>query len=339
MTMRILVTGSSGFIAPHLIAALKDRGDYVVGLDRRPPRYVEPHVFVRGDLTDGNSIEKALAHGVDAIAHLAAARLDWGLSDEEYMRDNFAATERLITAGREAGVKRWIHFSTVGVLGPSDTPLDDSAPRAPEGSYGVSKAKAEALFDDLSESNPEAEVIVLRPSAVYGPGNPGNTNVFRLIDAIYRRRFVMIGKGENTKTMSYLPNLIDATLFLIERMTPGIRKYIYVDAPALTTRDLVARIYASMDRTQPRWRLPMSLASALAYPSDLVARAIKIDLPITSARIQKFCRSTDFVRAALDQTGFKARHSPEESLEATIEWYLETLSMHEPSEPRVSITG
>ena len=321
--MRVLVTGSSGFIGPHLVEALIERGDYVVGLDRVPPSGIEPHAFVEGDLTDGESIEKALAQDVDLIAHLAAARADWGLTDEEYIRDNVTATRSLIEAGKEAGVGRWMVYSTVGVFGPSEVPLDDSAPRSPLDIYGETKAEAEALFEELSEAHPEMEITLLRPSAVYGPGNPDNTNVYRLIDAIYRRRFLMIGDGANTKTVSYLPNMIEATLFLMDRMAPGVHSYIYVDSPALTTRSLVDQIYRRLGRRAPRLRLPLPLARSLAYPSDLMARALRVDLPITSSRIQKFCRSTYFDRSALDATGFVPTFSPEEALAATVEWYLD----------------
>lgn len=322
--MRILVTGSSGFIGPHLIDALIRKGEYIVGLDRVPPQGVEPHVFVEGDLTDGESVEKALAHDIDLIAHLAAARADWGLTDEEYIRDNVTATRNLIEAAVQAGVDRWLFYSTVGVFGPSEVPIDDSAARSPRGIYGETKADAEALFDALADQRPETEITVIRPSAVYGPGNPDNTNVYRLIDAIYRRRFVMIGDGDNTKTVSYLPNLIEATLFLIEQMGPGIRKYIYVDSPALTTRALVDQIYEALDRRVPRWSLPLPVARSVAYPSDLLARFINVDLPITSARIQKFCRSTHFDRRALDETGFVPSVTPEQALKSTVDWYLET---------------
>lgn len=322
--MNVLVTGSSGFIGPYLVKALIERGDYVIGLDRVAPSAIEPHVFVQGDLTDGESIDKALAHDVDLVAHLAAARADWGLTDEEYVRDNVTATRDLIEAAVEEGVGRWVFYSTVGVFGPSDVPLDDSAPRAPIGIYGETKAESEALFDTLAASDPDSQITVIRPSAVYGPGNPDNTNVYRLIDAIYRRRFVMIGDGSNTKTVSYLPNLIDATMFLLDRLSPGIQKYIYVDSPALTTRELVDQIYEALGKSAPRWNLPLPVAQSMAYPSDLLARMTGIDLPITSARIQKFCRSTHFDRTALDRSGFSPAFSPAEAIRATVDWYLQT---------------
>lgn len=320
--MNVLVTGSSGFIGPHLVEALKSRGDYVIGLDRVRPSTIEPHVFVHGDLLGDDALKKAMTHDIQCVAHLAAARADWGLSDEEYERDNATATERIIAAGRAAGVKKWLHYSTVGVLGSGKSPLDDLAPIAPVGPYGTSKARAEALFAQLAASDPLAEVTMIRPSAVFGPGNPSNTNVYRLIDAIHHNRFVMIGTGENVKTVSYLPNLIEATLFLIDAMAPGMRPYIYVDTPALTTRELVTQLYEALGKPPSRWHLPLAVARPVALPFDALARLFGTDLPITSARIEKFCRWTNFDRSFLDKAGFTPSIPIEDALRDTVRWYL-----------------
>lgn len=322
--MKVLVTGSSGYIGPHLVRALQSRGDPVVGIDRIPGNGVQPDVFIHGDLLDDLSLEQAMEEEPDCIAHLAASRADWGLSDEEYARDNVWATQRVIDVGRRAGVRKWLVYSSVGVLGSSQLPLDDSAPLNPDGAYATSKADAERLFEELSASDPLAQVSVIRPSAVYGPGNPTNTNVFRLMDAIHRRKFVMIGDGENVKTVSYLPNLIEATLFVMDRMSPGYRTHIYVDSPALSTSALVGFLSEEIGTKIPRRHLPLSVARPMAVSSDILARLIKVDLPITSARIQKFCRATNFERTSLDREGFLPTVTAEDALRATAQWYLET---------------
>jgi GlcNAc-P-P-Und epimerase len=63
----------------------------------------------------------------------------------------------------------------------------------------------------LAEDDRDAQILVIRPSVVFGPRNPPNTNVYRLIDAIHRGRFVMIGGGAEIKTTSYIDNLIAAS--------------------------------------------------------------------------------------------------------------------------------
>jgi nucleoside-diphosphate-sugar epimerase len=259
---------------------------------------------------------------VDCICHLAAAKGDWGISKKEYYRDNLDATRAVIEAGRTAGVKKWVFYSTVSVHGPSHEPVGEVAGFGPINPYGSSKAEAEKLFHQLAEEDPEARVLIIRPSVVYGPGNPPSTNIYRLIDAIYNRRFAMVGPGEAIKSTSYIENLLDATLFLMERMKRGVQTYIYVDKPALTTGQLVERIYKLLGKSPPSWHIPLSVASPIATVSDFAADLTGIDFPITAARIEKFNRSTNFDASKIREEGFEQPVSNEEALRKTVEWHL-----------------
>jgi nucleoside-diphosphate-sugar epimerase len=274
-----------------------------------------------GDLLDPST----LAHTpleVDCICHLAAAKGDWGISEDEYYRDNLGATRAIIEAGKQAGVKDWVFYSTVSTLGPHHEPVAEEAGFDPINPYGASKAEAEKLFHQLAEDDPEARVLIIRPSIVYGPGNPPSTNIYRLIDAIYNRRFAMVGSGEAIKSTSYIKNLLDATLFLMDRMDRGVQTYIYVDEPVLTTETLVTRIYKILGKTPPSLYIPLSLAGTIAKVSDVAAEFINIDFPITAARIEKFNRSTNFDASKIRREGFKQPVSNEEALRRTVDWHL-----------------
>jgi nucleoside-diphosphate-sugar epimerase len=259
----------------------------------------------------------------DQVWHLAAAKGDWGISEEEYYRDNLEATRVLIEAGKEAGVKDWVFYSTVSVMGPSHEAIGEQAEFDPINPYGASKADAEQLFHQLAAEDPEARVLIIRPSVVYGPGNPDSTNIYRLIDSIYNNRFAMVGPGEAIKSTSYIDNLLAATLFLMNRMGRGVQTYIYVDEPALSTGELVKRIYRLLGKEQPSWHIPLSVASPIATVSDFAASVTGIDFPITAARIEKFNRSTNFDASAIRELGFEQPISNEEALRATVEWHLQ----------------
>jgi nucleoside-diphosphate-sugar epimerase len=260
---------------------------------------------------------------VDQILHLAAAKGDWGISEEEYYRDNLKATRNVIEAGVEAGVKDWVFYSTVSTLGPHHEPVDEDADFNAINPYGASKADAEELFYQLVEDDPEVRVLIIRPSVVYGPGNPPSTNIYRLVDAIYNRRFAMVGPGEAIKSTSYIENLLEATLFLMERMKRGVQTYIYVDEPTLTTGTLVERIYKLLGKSPPSWHIPLSIASPIATVSDWAADLTGIDFPITAARIEKFNRSTNFDASKIRAEGFEQPVSNKEALRKTVEWHLE----------------
>lgn len=320
--MRVLVTGSAGYIGSHLVPRLKDLGHEVVGVDRvARPGTVDR--FVHGDLMDGSVRERAL-EGVECVFHLAAAKGDWGIAEEEYFRDNYEVTERLIAAAKERGIYRWVFYSTVSAMGPSTVPLDETAPLRPVIPYGRSKAEAEALFEEWASDEDQLSVLIIRPSVVYGPGHPASTNIYRLIEAIRSGKFVMVGPGEAVKTTSYLENLIEATCFLFARHErEGVETFIYVDRPALSTGELVERIYDLLGKKKPSWHLPLNLVKPFAYAADAAAAVTGIDFPITAARIEKFNTSTNFDGSAIREAGFRQPVSNEEALRATVEWHLQ----------------
>lgn len=328
MSTTLLITGASGYIASHLIPPLHQRDYTLVGVDRDGGAPSELDRFVQGDLCEPGIAREAVSD-VDQVLHLAAAKGDWGISEEEYYRDNLESTRTLIEAGKEAEVKDWVFYSTVSTLGPHHESVGEGASFSPINPYGASKAEAEKLFRQFAEEEPDARILIIRPSVVYGPGNPPSTNIYRLVDAIYNRRFAMVGPGEAIKSTSYIENLLEATLFLMDRMERGVQTYIYVDEPALTTGTLVERIYRLLGRTPPSWHVPLSVASSIAAVSDVAADLTGIDFPITAARIEKFNRSTNFAASKIREEGFEQPVSNEEALRRTVEWHLH----HEYGEP------
>lgn len=319
--MNVLITGSSGYIGSRLASKLSEKGSSVYGVDRKQYEGEALAGVTTGDLLGVSTLRNATLE-VDCLCHLAAAKGDWGISEDEYYRDNLEATRAVIEAGKEAGVKDWVFYSTVSTLGPHHEPVGEEADFNPINPYGASKADAERLFHQLAEEDPQVRVLIIRPSVVYGPGNPPSTNIYRLIDAIYNRRFALVGAGKAIKSTSYIENLLEATLFLMERMERGVQTYTYVDEPALKTGTIVDRIYRLLGRRPPSWHIPLNVASPIAKFSDFTADLTGIDFPITAARIEKFNRSTNFDASKIREEGFEQSVSNEKALRMTVEWYL-----------------
>lgn len=324
--MRILLTGSSGYIGRKLAPRLKQEGHEIVGIDRARAENAALDRFIECDLLQPEYYADA-AREADLICHLAAAKGDWGISDAEYHRDNVEATRSLIETARGGRAKQWLFYSTVSVLGPSRAPLDENASPRPTNAYGRSKAACEQMLRSYAEEEADIQVIALRPSVVFGPDNPWNTNIFRLIDAIYRNRFLMIGRGAEVKTTSYIENLIDAHMHLIRRRAGigrGMEIFHYVDSPAESTAALVDNIYNVLEKKRPKLRLPLGLASPIALAGDAAAALTGVDLPITSARVRKFCTATNFAAEKIRALGYEQRIPNELALRRTIDWYLAT---------------
>lgn len=320
--MHVVVTGAAGFIGPFLVRELVEHGHTVRGVDRAPMDDLPLETSVVGDLADPAVAREAVCGGVDRIYHLAAARGDWGISEEEYYHDNVEATRALLEAGEEAGVRDWVFYSTVSTMGPSDVPLDEGAELQPAVPYGRSKAEAEQLFHAFADDHPSCRILMVRPSAVYGPENPPDTNIYRLIESISAGRFAMVGDGSARKTTSYIENLIAATTFLTDRLSEGLEVFIYVDEPVLSTKTLVQEIYRLLGKRPPSWHIPLSVAKPIASLADLGAQVTGIDFPITASRIEKFCTSTYFDGSAIRELGFQQPVSNKEALRRTVDWHL-----------------
>lgn len=320
--METLVTGSSGFVGSHLVPALQKKGHRVTGIDRNPPSSgMEPDHFIEGDLMQREVLDEGL-RSTDRVFHLAAAKDDWGISREEYFRENVGVTETLLEAARDHEVYDHIFYSTVAVHGTGPEPKAEDAPFAPEIPYGESKVESEKLYREFAEEHDEARVLVLRPSAIFGKGQPWRTNVHRLIEAIYQRRFLMIGDGAARKTTSYIENLLAANFFLLDQLENGVETYIYVDEPIMSTRELVDVIYDELRRDPLRWSLPLSIAKPVATVADVAASVTGIDFPITAARIEKFCTSTIFDASAIRKLGFTQPVENEEAVRKTVRWQI-----------------
>lgn len=168
----ILVTGATGFVGRNLCPYLVERGHRVRALVRR----TSDHAFLDplgvekawGDLRDPASVTAA-AEGCRAVIHAGAVFRFWGRR-EEFWAVNVQGTENALKAARQAGAQRFIHISTIAVVGrpPEGETITETTPCRPQDAYQESKLEAErrALAFGRESGLP---VIVLRPGAIYGP--------------------------------------------------------------------------------------------------------------------------------------------------------------------------
>ncbi len=118
--MRAFITGATGFIGGNLVRLLLEEGHTVrclarKGSDRRNLAGL-PAELIEGDLDDRGQLKDAL-EGCDAVFHVAALYSLWAREREAIYRANVAGTENLLAAARAAGVKRFVHTSSVAAIG------------------------------------------------------------------------------------------------------------------------------------------------------------------------------------------------------------------------------
>ncbi|MBN1397041.1 MAG: NAD(P)-dependent oxidoreductase [Bacteroidetes bacterium] len=315
----ILITGNAGFIGKYLTEVLLDQGYNVCGLDTRPRTdTLSGFRQIEGNVLDKNIVKQSLS-GADCIIHLAAEHKDFGIPEKNYFRTNVDGTKILLEAAAEAGIKKFIFYSSVAVYGIQSSTTEETAPD-PVNPYGASKIAAEKEISKWAEEDKKRTTIIIRPAVVFGPNN--RANIFRLIRQICDGKFIMVGRGKNIKSVAYVENLTDATVYLMNLCPPGISIYNYADEPHMQMKELVELIGKISDRKLRKLYLPLGIAEAGGYSFDILGKITGIDFPITAARMKKFTVPTHHRAERIRQLGFVPKFSIEEGLKKNIDWYL-----------------
>jgi nucleoside-diphosphate-sugar epimerase len=277
----------------HLAADQRRRGRKVAALDvdlSRVRALAEPGAFelFEGDVADRERVARAL-RGVDTVFHLAAAHLSVTAPEAEYARVNVEAVRMLLDAAREAGVRRFVHTSTVGVHGVvQDPPADEDAPLRPEFAYERTKLAGERVVRAAFPFAPPA--VILRPVWVYGPGCHRTEKLFR---SIARRRFFLAGDGRALRHCIYIRDMLEA--YERAAVVPGAVGQVLVvgDAGAVEVRTLVAEIARLTGAPMPR-SVPLPLLYATGLAAEALFRPLGKEPPLSRRSLRFFTGNTSF---------------------------------------------
>lgn len=307
--MKIVVGGGSGFIGTRLVSRLRQLGHQVTIYDLAPSA-VHPECVTFGDVRDRAALTHALA-GADCVVNLAAEHRDDVRPESRYFEVNVDGAESLVAAAERNRVTGIVFASSAAVYGLDQPNADESARIAPANAYGRSKAKAEDIYRRWCAADATRSLLIVRPCVVFGEGNRGN--VYRLVEQIRRRRLLMIGNGRNRKSIAYVGNLVE---FLCAQLDaePGLRLFNYADKPDKSMTELVAAISALTGQNIPNYALPYWLAFGIGAFCDGVAAVTRRPLPVSRARIRKFCADTQLNTAALDRFGHRPAYTIDEGL-------------------------
>ena len=110
----------------------------------------------------------------------------------------------------------------------------------PNNYYGASKLKAEAAIAEWTQKDADRKAVIIRPTVVFGPRN--RANIFRLVKQVCDDNFIWVGHGSNIKSIAYVENLVDATIFLLAKMEAGLSVLNYADTPHMETKEIVSLI-------------------------------------------------------------------------------------------------
>lgn len=318
--MNIFITGASGFVGgaaarhlakSHTITAMSrsEKSDGAIRALGAAP--------IRCDL---NTLEASHLEGVDIVIHSAARVESWGPM-ADFFRDNVEGTERLLSAARTAGVKRFIHIGTEAALfhGQPMRDLDETAPLALDSPFPYSRSKAHAETAVLGANDPSGgfTTIVLRPRFIWGPGDKSILPAIKYM--VESGKFMWIGGGRNRTSITYIGNLVHAIELALEKGGDG-EAYFITDGDPVILREFLIQLMATVgidlpNKSAPGW-LVRGIARVLAalWPVFGLSGAPPID-PFTAALMSRDC--TLVIAKAEAELGYRPTTGLEEGLAAT----------------------
>ncbi len=317
--MKITLIGGSGFVETRLLDILKNDSSHpceLRNIDLQPSLF-HPEVTEIGDVRDQPCMDEKLKDA-DCVVLVAAQHRDDVSPVSLYYDTNVGGMEKTLRAMEKNGVKRILFYSSVAVYGLNKNNPNEDHPADPFNHYGKSKWQAEQVLQEWYKSHPDWNINIIRPTVIFGERNRGN--VYNLLKQIGSGKFLMVGRGENKKSMAYVGNIVAFTKFLIENKSTGYNVYNYIDKPDFTMNELVGHVGKVLDKHIPTTHFPYWLGLCGGYGFDLLAKLTGKKLTVSSVRVRKFCATTQFDATKVSESGFKAPYTLGEGLARTLEF-------------------
>lgn len=318
---KTLITGATGYIGSKLANYYLRKGDevrlLVRDIARLSKKLNQNCQVIIGDLIRPTTLVHAV-RDVDHVIHSAGLLGHWGTSYKQMYEVNVTGAVNLVNACVQAGARRIIHLSAGGVTGPlGSEPADESYKPAPVTYYERTKWKGEQRILGLAERN-GLNLLVVRPTFTYGPGDPHKLNLFR---AVQRGRFAFIGGKSSTVHPVYIDDLINGIDLALES---NIRHFSFIiggEAP-VTKKDLIQSIAEALGVATPSIVLPVFVANCVGILCELSATVFRVNPPLTRSRVLALSRDWGYsINLAKKTFGYQPQTNLKEGIKKTVEWY------------------
>ena len=308
----VAIIGGSGFVGSFLIRELNNHE--LVNFDKRPSPFFN-HLTKIVDIT--NLSRQILSSNIDTVILLAAEHRDDVSPTSLYYDVNVQGTKNILQAMEKVGVKNFIFTSSVAIYGLNKNNPDENHVHDPFNHYGKSKWQAEIAIKDWFDKDPRGKsVTIVRPTVIFGERNRGN--VFNLLKQICSGRFLMIGNGQNKKSMAYVGNVVAFIKKRLHDKETGYHVFNYADKPDYNMNELVSVIEKKMELNIPRIKIPYFIGMIGGYCFDFLSIVTRKKLSLSSVRVKKFCATTQF-NANKSHNSFSAPYSLNDGLYKTLE--------------------
>lgn len=313
---RVAVTGAGGFVGRSVCRALRTQDLEVVAVVRRGANAPDGTHVAEVPGLDVDAMRAAF-EACDAVVHLAARvhvmRETAADPLAEFRRVNVEGSVAAYRAACAARVRRFVFLSSVKVHGEGRAaPYTEGDLPAPADPYGVSKLEAERQLAAARDAGGTADLVVLRPPLVYGPGVGGNFRRLVRLAELARRWPLPLGGLRNRRSLVAVHNLADAIRFVLESPAAGGRTLLVSDGEDLSTSDLLARLARALGGRARLLPCPAGVLHALAA---LTGRRAVVDRLLGTLTVDSSALRTGL--------GWTPPLSVDEALADVARWWVE----------------
>jgi nucleoside-diphosphate-sugar epimerase len=324
LNKKVLVTGANGFTGSSLTRKLVEQ-DHEVRALVRPQSNTDTLKgldieLVKVDLSNGSLPQDAF-RGVDVIYHIAAAFRKEGVPRKYFYEVNALGTQRVLESALKAEVQRFVHCSTIGVMGNIKTPpATEETPYNPGDIYQETKMEGEKLALEFFEKH-KLPGVVVRPGSIYGPGDMRFVKLFKSIN---RGVFVTIGPGKTHFHMVYIEDLTDGMILASEIDEALGEVFILAGNEPVMINDLVSCIADVLDKPAPKRHIPVAPVMLAANVVQQICKPFGVEPPLYPRRLDFFIKNREFdISKARNILGYNPKVDLRTGLKATANWYRE----------------
>jgi nucleoside-diphosphate-sugar epimerase len=319
--MKVLVTGSNGFIGSALVEKLIAQNHEVVCLVRRTSnmRWLTglPIAAVTADLESGTGLQAAL-QGLDWVFHLAGVTK--ALDQQGYWDGNVLATENLLKAClHQSRLKKFVYVSSQAAAGPSiaDQPLTEEIVPHPVSLYGKSKEAAEKLVLEYGAHFP---VTIVRPPSVYGPRD---RDVFVYFQNVNKGLLLILGKGTQKISIVHVHDLVDGMVLAAEKPNSSNQIYFLSGDGAFDWQTIGGMIASALQKKTWTIHVPVSMLQIASRISVAYGRLIGKPALLNGDKVSEMVQPGWLCsnEKAKKELGFAPAVSLPEGLKQTATWY------------------
>jgi dihydroflavonol-4-reductase len=238
------------------------------------------------------------------------------IPDTVFRDVNISGTKNMLDASLKAGVKRFVHGSTIGVHGNLEGEINEESPCIPDNIYGITKLEGEQLALSYKEKIP---ITVIRISEVYGPAD---RRLLKLFKGIKKKMFFVIGSGKNLHHLIFIDDLIKGFFLSAEKEEAIGQIFILSGKSPVTTCEMATLIAEEFGVSPPKFKVPLFPFMAIATIMELSLKPLGIQPPLHRRRMDFFRKSFSFSpKKSREILGFEPDYSFREGAAETIKWY------------------